>query len=34
LAAFDDVFLMLAATCSLALLAAWRIREVPHPTRT
>ena len=33
LAAFDEVFLMLAATCSLALLAAWQIREAPHHTR-
>jgi predicted MFS family arabinose efflux permease len=33
LAAFDDVFLMLAAVCALALLAAWQIREprMPHP---
>jgi EmrB/QacA subfamily drug resistance transporter len=30
LAAFDDVFLMLALVCLLALLAAWRIRQ-PHP---
>jgi EmrB/QacA subfamily drug resistance transporter len=27
LAAFDEAFLMLAALCSLALLAAWRLRE-------
>jgi EmrB/QacA subfamily drug resistance transporter len=30
LAAFDDVFLMLALVCVLAMLAAWRIRA-PHP---
>jgi MFS family permease len=30
LAAFDDVFLMLALVCMVALLAAWRIRQ-PHP---
>jgi MFS family permease len=30
LAAFDDVFLMLAFVCVLALWAAWRIRQ-PHP---
>ena len=30
LAAFDEVFLMLALVCMLALLAAWRIRQ-PHP---
>jgi predicted MFS family arabinose efflux permease len=30
LAAFDEVFLMLAFVCMLALLAAWRIRQ-PHP---
>jgi len=30
LAAFDEVFLMLAAVCMLALLAAWRIRQ-PRP---
>ena len=29
LAAFDEVFLMLALVCMLALLAAWRIRQ-PH----
>jgi EmrB/QacA subfamily drug resistance transporter len=27
LAAFDDVFLMLAAVCAFALIAAWQIRE-------
>ena len=32
LAAFDDVFLILAFICMLALLAAWRIRQPrPHP---
>jgi predicted MFS family arabinose efflux permease len=32
LAAFDEVFLMLAFVCMLALLAAWRIRQPrPHP---
>jgi uncharacterized membrane protein YecN with MAPEG domain len=30
LAAFDEVFLMLACVCMLALLAAWRIRQ-PRP---
>ena len=30
LAAFDEVFLMLAGVCMLALLAAWRIRQ-PRP---
>jgi EmrB/QacA subfamily drug resistance transporter len=31
LAAFDEVFLMLAFVCALALLAAWQIRQ-PHHT--
>jgi hypothetical protein len=30
LAAFDEVFLMLALVCMLALLAAWRIRQHTH----
>ncbi len=30
LAAFDEVFLMLAFVCALALLAAWRIRQPRH----
>jgi len=30
LAAFDEVFWMLAATCALAMVAAWRLREA-HP---
>jgi EmrB/QacA subfamily drug resistance transporter len=29
LAAFDEVFALLAALCSLALLAAWRLRDTP-----
>jgi hypothetical protein len=29
LAAFNEVFWMLAATCALALVAAWRLRD-PH----
>jgi hypothetical protein len=29
LAAFNEVFWMLAATCALALAAAWRLRD-PH----
>ena len=31
LAAFDDVFLMLAAVCAFALIAAWQIREPRLP---
>ena len=31
LAAFDEVFLLLAAVCALAMLAAWKIRDVRHP---
>ena len=31
--AFDEVFLLLAACCALAMLAAWSIRT-PHPART
>jgi hypothetical protein len=31
LAAFDEVFLILAAVCSLAMWAAWKIRDVRHP---
>ena len=27
LAAFDEVFLLLAAVCALAMLAAWKIRD-------
>jgi hypothetical protein len=30
LAAFDEVFLMLAFVCALALLAAWQIRQPQH----
>lgn len=30
LAAFDDVFLMLALTCALAIVAAWQLREAPE----
>ena len=33
LAAFDEVFLMLALVCMLALLAAWRIRQPHQHTR-
>ena len=29
LAAFNDTFMMLAALCALALLAAWRLRAIP-----
>jgi predicted MFS family arabinose efflux permease len=29
LAAFDEAFLMLATLCAVALLAAWRLRELP-----
>ena len=32
LAAFDDVFVILASVCALALLAAWHIREPHHHT--
>jgi EmrB/QacA subfamily drug resistance transporter len=31
LTAFNETFLMLAAVCALALLAAWRLREQPGP---
>ena len=31
LAPFNETFLMLAATCALALLAAWRLRPEHHP---
>ena len=31
LIAFDEVFLMLALTCALAMWAAWKIREPHHP---
>ena len=31
LAAFNEAFLMLAALCALALLAAWQLREAPTP---
>ena len=34
LAAFDDVFLMLAAVCAFALVAAWQIREPQLPANT
>jgi hypothetical protein len=35
LAAFDEVFLMLALVCALALLAAWRVRpESPAPIQS
>jgi len=33
LTAFDEVFIMLAAVCLLALLAAWQIRA-PRPPHT
>ena len=33
LAAFDETFLMLAAVCVLALLAAWQMREAKTPAR-
>jgi hypothetical protein len=33
LAAFDEVFMLLAALCSLALLAAWRLRDAPVPAQ-
>ena len=29
--AFDDVFIMLAVTCSLAIVAAWQLRVRPTP---
>jgi uncharacterized membrane protein YecN with MAPEG domain len=29
LSAFNETFLMLAALCALALVAAWRLREAP-----
>jgi len=32
LAAFDEVFLMLAGVCALAVLAAWQLREAPART--
>lgn len=31
LVAFDEVFLLLALTCALAMWAAWKIREPRHP---
>jgi EmrB/QacA subfamily drug resistance transporter len=31
LAAFDETFLMLAAVCALAMLAAWQLRDHPRP---
>ena len=31
LAAFNESFLLLAAICALAILAAWQLRESPHP---
>ena len=31
LTAFNETFLMLAAVCALALVAAWRLREPPGP---
>jgi EmrB/QacA subfamily drug resistance transporter len=37
LAAFDEVFVMLAGLCAIAMLAAWRLREKPtqpHAERT
>ena len=33
LAAFNEVFWMLAALCALAMVAAWRLREEPSPAR-
>jgi predicted MFS family arabinose efflux permease len=32
--AFDDVFIMLAVTCSLAIVAAWQLRVRPAPDRS
>jgi hypothetical protein len=32
--AFDDVFIMLAITCSLAIVAAWQLRVRPAPDRS
>ncbi|MEX1166726.1 MAG: DHA2 family efflux MFS transporter permease subunit [Hydrogenophaga sp.] len=32
LAAFDETFVMLAAVCALAMLAAWQLREVKAPS--
>ncbi|MGJ7581503.1 MFS transporter [Variovorax sp. RHLX14] len=34
LAAFNEVFLMLAALCAVALLAAWQLRDKPSPNHT
>jgi hypothetical protein len=36
LAAFNEVFLMLAGVCTLAMLAAWRLRPATplHPGKT
>jgi len=31
IAAFDEVFLMLAALCALAIFAAWQLREPADP---
>ena len=33
LAAFDDVFLMLAAVCAVAMVAAWNIRQPDAPAK-
>jgi len=33
LRAFDEVFLLLASCCALAMLAAWKIRTT-HPARS
>jgi hypothetical protein len=33
LAAFDEVFLLLAAICALAMLAAWKIRDHAQTAR-
>jgi hypothetical protein len=32
--AFDDVFIMLAVTCSLAIVAAWQLRVRPASDRS
>lgn len=34
LAAFDESFLLLAAICALAVVAAWQLKDGPQPART
>jgi len=34
IAAFDESFLLLAAICALAMVAAWQLREPPQASST